>query len=210
MVNDDTLLINYNYKDDDVCNNSKTSLAVAVFVTSWARLELIRVIDQIEADGLEGRILYMDTDSVIFRYKDGTAKPDTGDYLGNLADEIAKDYGVNAKCTKFCSLGPKVYAMEIWPENVNEPITTIKVKGVTLTASALDLITFQSMIDLAQDYVNNNGDTSKCKRLSIPQMQIRPTKMQTIETKHFDKTFRAMSEKRRINGNDTLPFGYCE
>jgi hypothetical protein len=41
-------------------------------------------------------------------------------------------------------------------------------------------------------------------------MQINSDKMHNLYTKHFQKTFRAMSEKRRIDGNDTLPYGYVD
>jgi hypothetical protein len=44
----------------------------------------------------------------------------------------------------------------------------------------------------------------------IPQMQINSDKSHSLYTGHFKKTFRAMSEKRRLNGNDTLPYGYVD
>ena len=206
MVNDNCLLVNWEYRDESIVKNGNTSLAIASFVTSYARIELMKKLDEIEI--IPGRVLYFDTDSIIFRYKDGEPKPTTDDYLGGLADEISKDYGEKAICTKFCSLGPKVYAMEIWPENSTQPIVPIKVKGITLTDRALDIIKMKSMIGLAEDYVKSNGKNSETNVLRIPQMQIRPTRLQTIETKTFEKTFRAMSEKRRLCGNDTLPFGY--
>ena len=208
MVNDNCLLLNWEFKDDESAKNVNTSLAIASFVTSYARIELMTKIDEIEI--IPGRVLYMDTDSIIFRYKEGEPKPKTEDYLGCLADEISKDYGENAVCTKFCSLGPKVYAMEIWPENSQTPVVPIKVKGITLTDTALNLIKMESMVKLAKEYVSKEGDKSECSNIQISQFQIRPTNMQTIETKIFDKTFRAMSEKRRIDGNGTLPFGYVD
>ena len=180
-----------------------TSLAIAAFVTSYARIELMKVIDEIEI--IPGRLLYMDTDSVIYLYKKGEPKPKTGDYLGCLANEISKDYGPNARCTKFCSLGPKVYAMEIWPENASEPIVPIKAKGITLTDKVLNIIKMEEMVRIANSYCTSNSS----EELSIPQMQILSDKMHVVYTKHFNKTFRAMSDKRRINGNDTLPYGYC-
>ena len=206
MVNDDCLLVNWEFVDDEMGKNYNTSLAIASFVTSYARIELMKKIDEIEI--IPGRVLYFDTDSIIFRYKEEEPKPSTDDYLGCLADEISKDYGAGAICTKFCSLGPKVYAMEIWPENSLESYVPIKVKGITLTDKALDIIKMESMVKLAEEYVRNGGEEEACNSLQIPQFQIRPTPMKTIETKYFSKTFRAMSEKRRINGNDTLPYGF--
>ena len=65
----------------------------------------------------------------------------------------------------------------------------------------------KSLVELADDYIKNKGGDG-CLSLRIPQMLIRASKLQTLETKYFEKTFRAMSTKRRIDGNDTLPYGY--
>ncbi len=165
----------------------------------------MKVIDEIEV--IPGRLLYMDTDSVIFCYKEGEPLPKTDDYLGCLADEISKDYGSNAKCTKFCSLGPKVYALEIWPEGSTEPVVPIKAKGITLSDKALSIIRMDEMVRIANSYTNNDGQKES---LLIPQMLIKSDKMHVLYTKHFEKTFRAMSDKRRISGNDTLPYGYVD
>ena len=208
MVNEDCLIVTWEYSDDDLAKNGSTSIATASFVTSYARIELLRVIDEVEE--IPGRLLYMDTDSIIFCHTDGEPLPKTDDYLGCLADEISKDYGPNAKCTKFCSLGPKVYAMEIWPENADEPIVPVKAKGITLTDKALSIIKMEEMVKIANEYIKNKGKNEERNELSIPQMQINSDKMHVIYTKHFNKTFRVMSEKRRIHGNDTLPYGYVD
>jgi hypothetical protein len=153
----------------------------------------------------------LDTDSIIFCHHKGEPLPKTDDYLGCLADEISKDYGQRARCTKFCSLGPKVYALEIWPENASDPIVPIKAKGITLTDKALSIIKMEEMVRVANSYIEGgNENNAKEQVLMIPQMQISSDKMHVIYTKHFEKTFRAMSEKRRINGNDTLPYGYVD
>jgi len=208
MPNDKTLLVNHKKTDDMMCRPGNTSVAIAAYVTSYARIKLYNLLDEIEQ--VPGRILYMDTDSVIFSHEDGEPKPSTGDYLGDLTDEIAKDYGPGARCTKFCSLGPKVYALEIWPEGADQPVVPIKIKGITLTDTVLDIVNFEKMLDLAIEYVDKEGRSNECSNVSVPQMQIRATKLQTIETSIFNKTLRAVSEKRRVcRDNNTLPFGYC-
>jgi hypothetical protein len=209
MINEDCLIVTWEYKDDEMAKQGNTSLAIASFVTSYARTELMKVIDEVEK--IPGRLLYMDTDSIIFCHHDGEPMPKTDDYLGCLADEISKDYGPNARCTKFCSLGPKVYAMEIWPENASEPVVPIKAKGITLTDKALSIIKMDEMVRIANSYIKNKSDNRfKEEILMIPQMQINSDKMHVLYTKHFQKTFRAMSEKRRLNGNDTLPYGFVD
>ena len=148
---------------------------------------------------------------MIFKWKDGEPQPSLDDFLGGLADEIAKDYGPDAICLQFVSLGPKVYALSIWPNrSSSEPVVVIKVKGITLTDRALDIIKMESMVRMAEEYMQKNGKTEDCEKLQIPQMVIQADKMHTVETRLFSKTFRAMSEKRRIDGKDTLPFGYIK
>ena len=211
MVNDDTLLLSYKHKSDETTRVGHTSLAIAAFVTSWGRLMLLNVINQIESR----QILYFDTDSVIFSYMkyddDGceVLKPDTGDYLGDLADEIVKDYGVGAKCKTFVSLAPKVYALEIYKAGETTPCVPIKLKGISLYDTTLSQVTFRSMYELAKDFCEKEGNYETANKMFLPQMNIRATNLQTVETTYTDKAFRATSDKRRIVGtNYTLPFGW--
>ena len=218
MVNEETLIVSHVQNDDENCKNGNTSLAIAAFVTSWARLKLVKLIHEIEK--VQGRILYMDTDSVIFTHREATInepaepEPKTGDFLGDLADEITKDYGVGAKCTQFVSLGPKFYAFKVLQPGCIQPKISIKAKGITLTNTVMDIVNFDTMKELATEYVDNEGDEEICGRLSVPQMLIRPTKLHSIETKNFDKKIRAYSTKRRIfidgDENNTLPYGWID
>ena len=98
-------------------------------------------------------------------------------------------------------------ALEIWPENAEKPIVTINVKGITLTGKALEIIKIESMVKLINDFIKNNGDISNLK---VPQMQIISNNMHTVQTRYFDKILRVMSEKRRLDGNNTLPYGYIK
>lgn len=38
---------------------------------------------------------------------------ETGPLLGHLTDEITEKYGTNAKISKFCAGGPKMYMLNI-------------------------------------------------------------------------------------------------
>ena len=126
----------------------------------------------------------------------------------------SQDYGMGEKCTQFVSLGPKFYAFKVFIPGCDQPKVSIKAKGITLTNTVMDIVNFDTMKELATEYVDNGGNEEICERLSVPQMQIRPTKLQTIETKHFDKKVRAYSTKRRIyidgDENNTLPYGWVD
>jgi len=67
-----------------------TNIFIATFTTSYARLELYRLLEKYQE-----RVLYFDTDSVILVQHDDDPSDyiQLGDYLGDLTDEITKDHG---------------------------------------------------------------------------------------------------------------------
>lgn len=200
MVTDDTLLLNWIYKDHFNANPGNTSVAVASYVTSYARMELYKHMEAAEQI-TPGGLLYFDTDSVFFKRKLNGPQIQFGDYLGDLTNEIS-DFGPRARCTKFVSLGPKNYGFQVdLPDGQTK--TVIKVKGIKLHSSALDIISIHKMIDMANAYINGTEEI-----LDIPQQQIISDNHHTIYTKTREKSYKALSEKRRICDNGTLPYGF--
>ena len=59
-------------------------------------------------DLLQERVLYFDTDSVIFRSLSGEPKPQLGNYLGDFKNELAEDDYI----VEFASGGPKNYGYQ--------------------------------------------------------------------------------------------------
>jgi len=52
--------------DEEVIPRSKTNIFIASFTTSWARLELYSYLET-----LQEQVLYFDTDSVFYLWRDG-------------------------------------------------------------------------------------------------------------------------------------------
>ena len=76
------------------------NIFVASFTTSWARLHLNKALQL-----LGERVLYYDTDSVIYLEELGQPKPLLGDYLGEFTSELeTEDY-----IEEFVTGGPKNY-----------------------------------------------------------------------------------------------------
>ena len=148
-------------------------------------------------------LLYHDTDSVIYYRKLTDPEITCGDYLGDLADEIKKNYGENAKCTAFVSLGPKNYAYEVKKEN-GIVVSEIKSKGITLTGLALEKINFKKMVDMAIKY----SIERKTEEIEIPQRQFVLNRHTQIFTRYLEKIYKAVSTKRVINDNITSPYGF--
>ena len=71
--------------------------------------------------------MYADTDSVIFSTKQGQSKPQLGDYLGDLTDEIQ-----NNRIKTFATGGPKNYGYELLNPDKEGNKAHCKVRGITL------------------------------------------------------------------------------
>ena len=88
LVNDDTVEVHYRNTEEFVEQNNKVNVVVAAFTTAYARLKLYDLLDL-----LQERVLYYDTDSVIYVHQPGKPDPPLGNYLGDLTDELdAGDY----------------------------------------------------------------------------------------------------------------------
>ena len=99
LVNDETVEIQYMEKEGFVEENNKVNIVIAAFTTAYARLKLYDLLDL-----LQERVLYYDTDSVVYVHEPGKPDPPLGDYLGDLTDELKGGY-----ITTFMSGGPKNY-----------------------------------------------------------------------------------------------------
>lgn len=103
IVNEENLMLSTKRLSEEMCLPSHTNLFLTSFTTCWARLKLYELLDQ-----LQSRVLYWDTDSVIFTSKEGDWDPPVGDFLGELTNELDKGDWI----TEFVCNGPKNYAYQ--------------------------------------------------------------------------------------------------
>ena len=89
MVTDDVIVITWEYIEDfyDIVKNY--NIAVASYVTAYARIKLYSIMEEIE-NIRPFSLLYHDTDSVIYVKNTKDREIKCGDYLGDLTDEIEK------------------------------------------------------------------------------------------------------------------------
>ena len=66
LVNDETVEVHYKENDEFVEQNNKVNIVIAAFTTAYARLKLYDLLDL-----LQERVLYYDTDSVIYVHGEG-------------------------------------------------------------------------------------------------------------------------------------------
>jgi hypothetical protein len=170
--------------------NNLTALGlVAVFTTAHARLNLLRVMEP-----LDRRVIYYDTDSIVYESRHGDPEPPTGSFLGELTHELKPgDYIV-----EFFSGGPKNYGYKTKSGKVVQ-----KHKGITLTANVLQQLTF----DAARQMVLNR---TAGEVLQVDLRQIRRERHATaLRTVELRKKYQFFYDKRVICENHfTLPYGH--
>ena len=100
VINDQMVEVLYEHQEEDIPVSPNLNIFVACFTTCWARLRLYEALEL-----LGERVLYYDTDSVIYLEDEGQSNPVLGDYLGEFTSELdADDY-----IEEFVSGGPKNY-----------------------------------------------------------------------------------------------------
>ena len=193
LVNDEMVEVHYKEKDEFAEQSDKVNIVIAAFTTAYARLKLYDLLDL-----LQERVLYYDTDSVIYVHQPDKPDPPLGDYLGDLTDELdAGDY-----ITTFISGGPKNYAYV-----TNNGKSETKIRGITLDYAATKKINLDVMRHLVHSHVNCH--TEEKVTVDIPFKITRDKKEKNIVTKRMKKDYRVVYNKRVITENyGTLPYGY--
>ena len=192
ILNENMIEVQYRNVGEFAEQNNKVNVVIAAFTTAYARLKLYDLLDL-----LQERVLYYDTDSVIYVHQPCKPDPPLGNYLGDLTDELNGDY-----ITSFVSGGPKNYAYR-----TKKGKTDTKIRGITLDYAATGKINHDVIRELVHLYTD--GDTETKVTVDIPFKITRDKKEKNIVTKKMKKDYRIVYNKRVITENyATLPYGY--
>ena len=152
-------------------------VVLPAFTTAHARLHLYETLQP-----LDSRVLYFDTDSIIYQHVEGQFNPTIVNSLGGWTDGLDGD-----RIVKFMSGGPKNYAFE------TEKGQSVQKASQIVTLEALEKMIHQEIGDLQVNYPH------KILRNSRHELHTRP----------LAKTYQIVYDKRQIiNEYHTLPFGY--
>ena len=106
LVDEDAIDVFYTMKEEDQEINGKCNIFIAAFTTCWARLKLYA-----ELHKGQQQIVYYDTDSIMLIIDENNEqhyRPTTGDYLGDLTNELwDKKKKEFRHIVEFSSAGPK-------------------------------------------------------------------------------------------------------
>ena len=106
----ESVLAGYSPASED-CEETLPSgnVVIAAITTAQARLKLYE-----EMEKLGDRVIYTDTDSLLFITRpDDSYDVQTGSYLGDLTDEVEKDYGTGAMITEVICAASKSYGYQV-------------------------------------------------------------------------------------------------
>jgi len=191
FTNNKYLQVYFKHKSEINETMSKTNVCLASFVTCYGRLKLYE-----ELNKLKDRVLYCDTDSIIFISKENAYEPELGNYLGEFTNEIDLKKGNFIK--EFVSLAPKSYAYL-----TDTGFSHALCKGIAFNHITKLHINLDTMKEIVLD--NNN------KELDVDQLQfIRNKSNWTMKTQVQTKKLKFTFDKRIIleNNYETIPYGY--
>ena len=139
----------------ELCKAPRTNnLVIASYVTSHARLRLYHFIEQVESDPSHCRLLYTDTDSIMYAKKAGaTGGICEGDQLGEMKREYA-----GRRIVEFVSGGPKNYAYrhQNAADGQDEKVER-KIRGFELNFQASEQLDFGTIKRMAFDTFSIDG-----------------------------------------------------
>ena len=174
--------------------NAKTNIFIACFTTCHARLKLYSYLHT-----LGEQVLYYDTDSVIYKWCPGQPLIPTGDYLGEMTDELdgdtiqefvsggAKNYGYQTVGGKFCC----------------------KVRGFTLNVRGREKLNYQSMREHILDTLDEEEPAEPIV-VTNPNHFHRDQTAKKMKLVRQEKKYRLVFDKRVIDLDTkrSYPFGY--
>ena len=159
ILDEDIVLTEYKNKEEYSKPNPSDNVYIALFTTAHARLKLYELLDI-----LQERVMYLDTDSCIYRDDNSEAckkiERMMGKKLGDLTDEIVDKHNANY-IVQFISAGPKDYSMKL---DTGKIVSCCK--GFRLNTEAEEKITLDKKVKLVTDE-NETYETVNYKNIKI-------------------------------------------
>ena len=195
ICTEEVLEVVYTHTEETVFPSNKTNVFIAAFTTCWARLKLYSYLEQ-----LQQQVLYYDTDSVIYKWSPGQPKIETGDYLGDMKDELEGDVIV-----EFVSGGAKNYGYKTRGGKLE-----CKVRGFTLNVRGQEVLNYPSMKNTILKELDEPLQKKHQQQVTNPNHFNRNTTTKEIGLVERTKRYGLVFDKRVIDvaTKKSYPFGY--
>ena len=181
--------------EEEYQRSFKTNVFITVFTTSLARLKLYE-----DVDFLGDRVLYYDTDSVIYKTKPYQEKLPLGPYLGQFTDELGGDTIV-----EFCSGGAKNYGYL-----TKKGKAECKVRGFMLNYETLQILNYYMMRDNILKEVDHPLQQGQEMPITVPDYFELNQVTKKIKLTQRVKKYHLVFDKRVIDAATRVstPYGY--
>ena len=195
ICSEDILEVVYTHKEDDLIPSFKTNVFVAAFTTCHARLKLYSYLDK-----LQKQVLYYDTDSVVYKWAPGQQDIDTGDFLGEMTDELEGDV-----IQEFVSGGAKNYAYRTLGD-----VYECKVRGMIKNVRTQQVLNFSAMKTLIFKELGEPLPRPREIPVSVPNHFVRNSTKKTVHLEDRMKKYRLVFDKRVVDPETQMsyPYGY--
>ena len=193
---DDVLEVVYTKAKEDVTPSNKVNIFIAAFTTCWARLKLYSYLDV-----LGERVLYYDTDSVIYRQVPGQPTIPIGDFLGEMTDELEGGDHI----VEFVSGGAKNYGYK-----TEQGKEECKVRGFTLNVGGRASLNYQVMKANILAELDHPLEERRVVRVVNPNHFKRDQATKKIGLVEQVKKYGLVFDKRVVDPETkvSVPFGY--
>ena len=196
VINDAMVEVHYQYQEEDIPVSPNLNIFVSCFTTCWARLRLYEALEL-----LGERVLYYDTDSVLYLEEEGQPNPVLGDYLGPFTSELNPDDYIE----EFVSGGPKNYGYTTKNGKVE-----CKVRGFRLNSEGKTQLNYDVMRQNVLDEIQHPQKEPRQTQVAKTYQNFRDAKKYQLETRPDYKCYQLVYDKRVIDPAtfQTYPFGY--
>lgn len=173
----------------------KGNIFIAIFTTALARLKLYDALDTVK-----DRVLYYDTDSVIYRTKPDEIKLPLGRFLGQFTDELEGD-----NIHEFGAAGPKSYAYV-----TNDRQKECKSKGLKNDHTVRKVVNCNTMLKHIKLEFINPQEKKRRLETTIYNHFVPDNKIKSVHLVDMTKIFQLNWDKRAVDRTTyiTYPFGY--
>lgn len=209
----DHAIATYETPNGDRDSMYTTNIYIAIFTTSWARLKLYSALEV-----LGERVLYMDTDSVVYYHEDDENHGlNEGDLLGEWTDEMKDHWGET-----WVSGGPKNYGYKIAKKDGCKDDCKVcgsavcKVKGFSLTHKNSKSINTDTLIYAVRKACIDDSSSDQSSAMEAHNFRIRydaKTRKMVSMTEKKDWSYQVDKREQRCVKDymiDTIPHGFLD
>lgn len=182
--------------EEEYQKSFKTNVFVAVFTTAHPRLKLYEALET-----LQERVLYYDTDSVVYRWRPGQSQIPFGSFLGEFTDELDGDPIVEfmsggTKNSGYLTRGGK---------------TECKVRGFSLNYKTKQMLNYQSKKENILKELEDPQETRRRMNVVDKNFFDRDQTTKRIPLIERVKRYGLVFDKRVIDRSTrkSYPYGYC-